>query len=81
MAHITWHLHQPNSPIEGDVYFDEKTGCSYIFSCGQWIMFSATVNNISQAPTCVPTYEQLEKHPSLKEAWEEFIIIKKLLGV
>jgi hypothetical protein len=28
-----------------------------------------------------PTDEQLEKHPALKEAWEEFLVIKRLLGV
>jgi len=29
----------------------------------------------------VPTPEQLEEHPALKQAWEEYMVIRKLLGL
>lgn len=29
----------------------------------------------------VPSEEQLEKHPTLKQAWDEYIVIRKLLGL
>lgn len=28
-----------------------------------------------------PTEKDLERYPSLKEAWEEYLIVKRLLGV
>jgi len=29
----------------------------------------------------LPTPEQLEEHPALKQAWEEYMVIRKLLGL
>ena len=77
---MNWNLSRPATPIEGDAYLDASTGCSYIYVNNQWIIFGSSTG-IPLPSFCAPTPEQLEKHPSLKEAWDEFMVIKKLLGV
>jgi hypothetical protein len=77
---IIWNSSRPATPREGDVYFDDNTGCSYIYVNSRWIILG-TSTVVPLPSFCAPTPEQLEKHPSLKEAWDEFMVIKKLLGV
>lgn len=76
---ITWVDHKSLHPRPGDCYFDQKENCTYIWQGASWIQFS--VNPTPQPPFMPPTPAQMEKHPALKKAWEEFMVIKKLLGV
>ena len=76
---IQWHADQPMNPMIGDCYFDHITYCGYIWQGSAWVKFNGTP--LWVPPVSAPTAEQLEKHPALKEVWEEFLVIKKLLGV
>lgn len=67
----------PANPLNGDTYFDNVTGHGYIWTGAQWAIFSSN----EKPPTLIPSKDELEKHPSLKQAWEEYIVIRKLLGL
>lgn len=74
-----WHLEKPASPVEGDCYIANGTSDGYIYDGKQWIYFRHLVDHPLSAYT--PKEEQLERHPSLKNAWEEYLMVRKLLGV
>lgn len=76
---ITWNSSKPANPVYGDVYTDSSTFYSYVWLGQNWTIFSA--NEKPEEVFTVPTEEQLNKHPALKNAWEEFLVIKRLLGV
>lgn len=76
---INWLSGPSQNPIAGDCYLDQTTNSGYIWQGSSWVKFSGTPGWVP--PVSVPTTEQLEKHPSLKQAWEEFLVIKRLLGV
>jgi hypothetical protein len=75
---ITFHSSKPPSPQFGDVYIDTNTYESYAWTGNDWAPFSTSEQNHSFTP---PTEEQLEKHPALKAVWDEFMVLKRLLGV
>lgn len=75
--YITMHSSPPPAPMTGDVYFDQVSGHGYIWVGDKWVTYSSTEK---QRPV-IPSDEELEKHPSLKQAWEEYIVIRKLLGL
>lgn len=77
---INWLSTKPKNPQIGDVYLDQNTHEGYIWQGNQWAKFSSSDTYI-QPKDLAPTEEQLEKHPALKQAWEEYLIIKRLLGV
>jgi hypothetical protein len=79
MTGICWHASRPPAPDTGDCYFDSATNQGYIWQGMAWIAFSG--DPLPAPPFMPPTEEQMKKHPSLKKAWEEFMVIKKLLGV
>lgn len=68
---------KPKYPKIGDCYFDTTTGEGFIWTNTGWAQFSGEPEPQFQPPT----KEQLEKHPALKQAWEELLVIKKILGV
>ena len=74
---MMWHQAKPTLPILDDCYFDSTNNVTYTFSTTGCIEF------VSSGPekTTEPSLENLNKHPALKQAWEEYIFIKKLLGV
>jgi hypothetical protein len=81
MAMITslyWHSTPPANPTAGDCFVGANSE-GMIWDGKTWVPFSGIPVPIP--PFIPPTEEQLEKYPPLKEAWEEFLIIKKLLGV
>jgi hypothetical protein len=78
---VMWHSHKPVAPIVGDCFFCQTDNRSYIWQGLAWIPFSGEDNEEGEEEFTPPTEEQLEKHPALKQAWEEFIVIKRLLGV
>ena len=81
MTGVRWYSSKPVSPIAGDCYVDPSTGNGYIHDGAKWTIFSSSSSASPPPPFVPPTKEQLDKHPSLKEAWEDFLVIKKLLGV
>jgi hypothetical protein len=77
MAGINFLGTKPTNPQHGDVYMDHNTDQAYVWIGTNWALFSGN----KEAPLSPPTREQLEKHPALKQAWEEFLVIKKLIGI
>lgn len=76
---MIWHSSKPKSPVTGDCYHDRNTNIAYIWQGIAWVGFTGEQTPVP--PFLPPTDEQLEKHPSLKQAWDEFLVIKRLLGV
>lgn len=76
---INWHSTKPSMPVEGDAYYDIASDRGYIYRSGVWLPF--IFSNFKSYIIPAPTNEQLEKHPSLKEAWEHYRNIRKLLGI
>ena len=71
---------KPTNPCVGDVYMDPATYISFMWTGLKWVQFSGvSVQSIEKS--FIPSIEDLEKHPSLKQAWEEYLVVKKLLGV
>lgn len=75
---ITFHGSKLANPQFGDVYIDANTYESYAWTGNAWAPFSTGQPNSSFTP---PTKEQLEKHPALKATWDEFMVLKKLIGI
>ena len=76
---ITFHGSKPSNPQLGDVYVDSNTYYSYMYTGSSWMAYSGPEK--IEPPFTPPTEEQLEKHPALKAAWDEFMVLKKLLGL
>jgi len=77
MSNLIWNLYKPSVPVIGDCWFDTSKKQGYIWQGTTWMPFTG-----DPGPTFIPpTKEQLEKHPALKTAWEEYVVIKRLLGV
>lgn len=68
---------KPIKPIAGDISVDAQTFMTTIFDGQAWHQYTSPPKASSVTPTSV----DLEKYPSLKVAWEEYLSIKKLLGV
>ncbi|HEY6435439.1 MAG TPA: hypothetical protein VIY47_02535 [Ignavibacteriaceae bacterium] len=68
-----------NNPVIGEVYYDQYDNTPRIWDGKGWQMFSWAGSN--DTVTLLPTDEQLKKYPTLKRAWEEYLIIRKLIGV
>jgi hypothetical protein len=47
--------------------------------------FLTSVNGVptwtKDKPVSIPTIEELEKYPALKNAWEQYLMTRKLLGL
>lgn len=76
---LTWAFSKPSNPNVGDCYVDRNDNQTFIWQGTAWATFSAKA--VGGIPFIAPSEEQLEKHPALKQAWEEFLVVKKLLGV
>ena len=59
---------------------DHQTGYAFMWDGSTWVMFASSGPE-PEIMFTAPTKEQLEKYPALKKSWEEFLIIKRLLGV
>lgn len=79
MAGIIWHLTPPALPQIGDFYADAKTMSAYVWTGSAWVMIGVNLHPSTNIDL-VPTSEELEKHPALKAAWEEYLVIKGLIG-
>jgi len=75
---VTFHWQRPVLPALGDVYFDPNKEGHLVFDGSKWVMFASVSD--PKPEFVMPTAEQLEKYPSLKEAWENFLIVQRLCG-
>ena len=76
-----WHSTKPTLPAPGDCYVDQKTGIYYTYSGTMWLETITGAAPYETRMTPVPSPENLDRHPALKSAWEEYLVVKKLLGV
>lgn len=83
MTSVTFVSQKPANPCVGDVYMDPNTFYGYIWDGYKWQTFSSnsSVDYYQKNIVPPPTEEQLEKYPALKQAWEEYVVIIKLLGL
>lgn len=65
----------PANPVLGQLYTDPRTGIAYAWNNSKWVPVSTTEKNLA------PTKDQLETYPSLKHAWDEYLVVRKLLGL
>jgi hypothetical protein len=63
----------PANPVLGQLYTDPRTGKVYAWNNSKWVTDIRT--------TLEPTLEQLDTYPSLKHAWDEYLVVRKLLGL
>jgi hypothetical protein len=77
---INWQPNRTAYPNVGDAYYDVNIGGAMIWDGATWIQISKD-STISQGKSLVPSEENLEKYPALKQAWEEYLVVKRLLGV
>jgi hypothetical protein len=78
---VIMHVVKPLSPVVGDSYYDPTRCSSFVYTGSAWVEFSYTTEKLYQPKNYTPTSEQLEKHPSLKQAWDEYLVLYKLLGL
>ena len=75
---ITYHNTKPAYPVQGDVYFDTITENSYVFANGKWaLMASSPLPKKSMEPT----EDELKKYPALKTVWEDYLVVRNLVGL
>lgn len=79
MVGTTWHSRPPANPVIGDCYADPITMSTYVWTGSAWTMMGSD-SSASKKVDLIPTPEQLEKHPALKQAWEEYLVIKRMIG-
>jgi len=76
---LTWVLNRPSTPQIGDCWYDSYREQTYMWQGTTWMPLM--VNPMPVPPFIPPTEEQLEKHPALKQSWEEFLVVRRLLGI
>ena len=72
---------KPMHPMVGETYYDVNNHCTYTWTGLQWVMM--TPEQRADDPTFepgAPTKAEAEKYPALQEAWEAYMIVKKLVG-
>ena len=77
---MNWCAAKPVNPVTGDCYLDNASYAGYMFDGTHWIQFSGMGPTLP-IKSREPTEEQLEKHPTLKQALDEYLVIRKLLGL
>lgn len=64
----------PSNPNIGQTYVDNRTGKIYTWAGINW-------HETGRTPDVIPRDAQLEMYPALKNAWEEYLMVRKLLGL
>jgi len=77
---INYRSAKPATPIPGDAYLDVNNDHVYVFDGIKWMLMSGPGPSISPK-SLIPTSEELQKYPALKASWEEYMTIRKLLGI
>lgn len=78
-----FNMSRPQFPVNGDAYIDPVTGQHFEFDGSNWCVLSVKGVCFDELldPDNTPTEEELSTFPTLKTAWEEYMIIRKLLGL
>lgn len=71
---------KPLNPKTGDAYLD-PTGAGFVWTGTSWTQLSTNSSYESPRRRLEPTLEELEKHPALAAAWDEYMVLRKLLGI
>lgn len=66
----------PTKPIVGQYYADERTGKMYTWNTTKWVEISP-----GYTKDLTPSSGQLNMYPSLNHAWQEYLTVRKLLGL
>lgn len=66
----------PTNPMWGEHYTDPRTGVVYVWDKIRWIQAA-----VLERKNLMPTKEQLDMHDSLNHAWQEYLVVRKLLGL
>ena len=64
------------SPTRGELYFDAVTSQTMVWDGYGWAelaFFSSSDIKLE------PTHDELEKYPALRQAWDEYLMVRKLL--
>lgn len=77
---IYWHTKKPKDPGIGDFYMDKSTYQGYIYTGSDWVAFLEP-SMLIKPSDLAPTKEELEKHPTLKSSWEEYLVVRRLIGI
>lgn len=67
-------MQYPGNPAIGQQFTDTRTGEIYTYSGINW-------HRTAFLPSVIPRDDELKKYPSLKNAWEEYLMVRKLLGL
>lgn len=65
------------TPTPGELYLDPETLRTYIFTGIKWEIMAG----IPATEYLAPTAAELATNVSLKNAWDEYLIVRKLLGL
>jgi hypothetical protein len=61
----------------GELNVDRFTGQMSVWTGFKWALIGG-----QQTPVrLIPTPDELDAYPALKHAWEEYLVIRKLLGI
>lgn len=73
----------PPFPKIGDTYIDPCTYYSYVFDGASWVTVTYPQGHCFDdiQVSNEPTKAELLEHPTLKSTWEEYMIVRKLLGL
>lgn len=70
---------KPANPQVGSMYFDVFDQAHRVWDGREWKICVWTDKAYDNSP--VPSEEELNDHPSLKQSWEEYLVIRRLLGL
>lgn len=70
---------KPAYPQSGDAYLD-TSGAGFVWTGSCWTQIS-TNDSYTVPRRTEPTEEELEKHPALRAAWDEYMVLRKLIGI
>lgn len=73
---INWLSDPPANPQIGDCVVNHTTSQGFIWTGNEWALYTYILPR-----DLAPTPEQLKKYPSLRQAWEEYLVVKRLLGI
>jgi hypothetical protein len=79
--HMPIHTNGPSAGhAVGELYIDKSSGKVWSWTGTSW---STMQNHNGSMPVknYSPTEPELNKHATLKSAWEDYLIIRKLLGL
>jgi hypothetical protein len=78
---MSWCSGRPSNPLVGDCYMDTNSMTMHTWIGTKWVQLGSARSEENTPTPTIPTQEQLDKYPALKQSWEEYLVIKRLLGL